>query len=214
MYVKLWMVDDPVTIGPKATLAEARELFRRHRIRRLPVVADNTLVGILGRRDLEGALPSSLDAREEGEEVFVAEHTEVRAVMVSPVISIGPDETLVDAVKKMRKNTIDGLPVVADGSLVGLVSITDILDAFLEIMETRGGGTRLDLRLGNQPEALYAMIEIMSDHDREIVAIFQHHGYSRDHQLVTVQVRGLDQEELIDGLWSGGIQVERVTKVL
>ncbi len=214
MYVKLWMVEDPVTIGPEATLAEAVELFRQHGIRRLPVVSKDTLVGILGRRDLEGALPSSLEAKDEGEEVFVAEHTEVRAVMISPVISIGPNETLVDAVKKMRKNKIDGLPVVADGRLVGLVSITDILDAFLEIMETKGGGMRLDLRLGNQPEALYEMIETMSDHDREIVAIFQHHGYSRDHQLVTVQVRGRDQQELIDGLWSAGIQVEQVTAVL
>lgn len=213
MNVNLWMVTDPVTITPEQTLGEARRLFENHKIRRLPVVVDNILVGILSPGDLEKAMPSIFDSEGSNEEEYLADHIEIRAVMTASPLTIKADEPLIEAACKMRKNRIDGLPVVEDGSLVGVISITDILDAFIEILSTDKPGTRLDLKIDRQPESFYKMIKIFQRQQKEILAITQHHDFSKNHQLITIQISGHDNEDLLEQLWNNKVMVEKVTQL-
>ena len=213
MLVKLWMGTDVVTIAPTETIAVAARLLKEHKIRRLPVVEGGVLVGVVSPNDLEKVMPSILDAEATGEEEFIADHTEVRTVMTSSPITIGPDDTLVEAAGKMRRNKIDGLPVVENKKLVGILSISDILDAFLEIMATNRPGTRFDLKIDHQPESFYKMIKAFQKQGKEILAITQFFEFSKEHQLLTIQISGDDNEDLIDMLWASNVTVDRITPV-
>jgi acetoin utilization protein AcuB len=133
--------------------------------------------------------------------------------MTSSPITVVPDDTLVEAIQKMRRNKIDGLPVVEELKLVGILSITDILDAFLEIMTGGQPGTRLDLKIAQDPEAFYKMIKVFQKQHKEILAISQHYRFSKEHRLVSVRIKESDNEDLIDMLWNNEVTVERITPV-
>ncbi len=213
MFVKMWMGTDVVTVTPNQTVAEAKKLMQDRRIRRLPVVEEEALIGVVSVNDLKKVMPSILDFQVDNEAQFAADHTEVRTVMTSSPITIGPDDTLVEAARKMRRNNIDGLPVVENRKLVGILSISDILDAFLEIMVIDHAGTRFDLKIDQAPETFYKMIRAFQKQQKEIVAITQFHNFSKDQQMVSIQIRGEDNEDLIDLLWAGNVTIERITPV-
>jgi acetoin utilization protein AcuB len=213
MFVKQWMATEVVTVAPHETIGAAGKLLKGHKIRRLPVVEAGVLVGIISPRDLEKVMPSMLDAEGASEEEFIAANTEIRTVMTASPITVEPDDTLVEAIKKMRRNKIDGLPVVEDMRLVGILSITDILDAFLEVMTGGQAGTRLDLKIDQTPEAFYKMIKAFQKQNKEILAISQHYGYSAEHHLVTIHIKENDNDELIDMLWKSQVTVERISPV-
>ncbi len=216
MYVKQWMGTEVVTIAPQQTIAEAEQQLQAHRIRRLPVVENGILVGVVSPNDLEKVMPSILEAENRTEQQFVAEHTEIRAVMTSSPVTVGPDDTLVEAIRRMRHHKIDGLPVVEDighKKLVGILSITDILDAFLELMPGGRAGTRFDLKIDHAPESFYKMVKAFQRQNKEILAISQHHGFSTEYQLIFVHIRETDNDELIDLLWQSNVKVERVSPI-
>jgi acetoin utilization protein AcuB len=205
------MGTDVVTVAPNQTIAEAARLLKDHKIRRLPVVEGQLLVGIVSPNDLGKAMPSILDAQGGNEEEFIADHTEIKAVMTESPITVGPDDTLVEAARKMRRNKIDGLPVVENRKLVGILSISDILDAFLEIMATDRPGTRFDLKIDHEPESFYKMIKAFQKQHKEILAITQFYDFSKEHQMLTIQISGVDNEALIDMLWANNVSVDRIS---
>ncbi len=209
MFVKQWMKSEVLTVGPEDTIGAAAQLLKQHKIRRLPVVADGVLVGVVSPNDLEKVMPSILDAEGASEEAFLAANTEIRTVMTASPITVCSDDTLSAAARKMRHHKIDGLPVVDCGRLMGIISITDILDAFLVVMTGDQTGTRLDLKIAQEPEAFYKMIKAFQKTGKEIVAIAQHYGYSADHHLVTVHIKEQDNDDLLDLLWQNGVTIKR-----
>jgi len=213
MFVKQWMGRDVVSIAPNESIAVAEKILKDHKIRRLPVVDAGVLVGVISPRDLEKVMPSILDAEGVSEEQFIAANTEVRTVMTSSPITVEPDDTLVEAVRKMRLNKIDGLPVVEEMKLVGILSITDILDAFLEIMTGGQSATRIDMKIDHFPEIFYKMIKVFQKQNKEILSISQHYGFSAEQHMVTIYIKENDNDDLVDALWKNEITVERVSQV-
>ena len=213
MFVKQWMGGDVVSIAPNESIAVAEKILKDHKIRRLPVVEAGVLVGVISPRDLEKVMPSILDAEGVSEEEFIAANTEVRTVMTSSPITVEPDDTLVEAVRKMRLNKIDGLPVVEEMKLVGILSITDILDAFLELMTGGQAATRFDLKIDHSAETFYKMIKVFQKQHKEILSISQHYGFSAEQHMVTIHIKETDNDDLVDALWKNEITVERVSQV-
>ena len=125
MLVKDRMSPRFITIGPGASLAEARSLLDHHRIRHLPVVEKDNPVGIITDRDIRSAASaSSLGQVKVGE------------AMTKHLIMVTPDTQVQEAAKLMVTHRIGGLPVQREGKLVGIITETDLLKAFVEIVET------------------------------------------------------------------------------
>ena len=116
------MTSNPETIGPDATLSNAKTIMDAGRFRRVPVVEDGRLVGILTERDLR-------------EYTGYLEATRVNAAMRTALVSVTPYNTVEDAARLMLKHKIGGLPIVADGKLVGIVTTSDLLKAFLVVVK-------------------------------------------------------------------------------
>jgi len=137
MRVDQWMNRDLVTAEPRDSFRTAMHLIRQKGIRHLPVVEDKRLVGIVTDRDLRQAAPSGATSLSIHEVHYILEKLTVRDIMTKQVVTIRPDQTVEDAALLLLGHRIGGLPVVQDGELVGIITETDILQAFLQL---RGKG--------------------------------------------------------------------------
>lgn len=160
MLVKNRMNADPVSVSPDDTLAQAQRLTREHRIRHLPVVQGGLLAGILSDRDLRTAMHSPL----EGGSAASLGDAKVEQVMTREVITTGPFDTVEDAAKLLCRHRIGALPVVdAHGRLVGMISETDVLTAFAEVLSAGGPSSRLEISIEDRPGALAALLRVLGE---------------------------------------------------
>ena len=116
-----WMARELVTAGPLDSVGHARELLQQHRINQLPIIEDGKLIGIDTDRDLRTKeyVPQS------------SRQIALEKVMTRDVITLEPASTLVEAATVLRHKRIGSVPIVDGGRLVGIVTRSDILDAFI-----------------------------------------------------------------------------------
>jgi nucleotide-binding universal stress UspA family protein len=117
--VAKWMTRDPISVEPADKLASVRSKMNSGHFRTMPVLSGGKLAGIITDRDLR---------RHEG----YLDHTEVRLAMTTEVATVRPATPIHEAAKMLLERKIGGLPVVDDERLVGIISTSDILRAFLE----------------------------------------------------------------------------------
>jgi len=128
------MTKDPLTVTPTETVGQADDLMNTNKIRQLPVVQGNDLVGIATDRDirsfLSGSLLEGVEAREE------ALNTKVREIMTTEPMSVSSDDDLQEAIELMIDEKIGGIPVVDEAEgLVGIVTYVDVLRCFLNRLQ-------------------------------------------------------------------------------
>ena len=136
MKVKNLMQSHVVTLNTANALDVAGDIMRMSRIRHLPVVdADKRLVGLLSQRDLfKASISSVLGFAREREHEWLGE-VSVREVMTKEVTTIEPEAGVVEAVDKMIAGKFGCLPVVEEGKLVGLITETDCLRCFRDLLK-------------------------------------------------------------------------------
>lgn len=132
------MSSPAICIDSQSTLPEADALMKKHSVRRLPVLKDRELVGIITLGDVRGALPSEVTSLNQSELGFLMEQVKVERVMRQPVITVSPETKLADAARLMVENRISGLPVLfADGSVIGLVTESDIFRILIDMLDPK-----------------------------------------------------------------------------
>jgi len=162
MRVRDKMTPDPITITPKTTVAEALDLMRENKVRRLPVLDKGKLVGIVTDRDLCEVSPSPATSLSIFELNYLLARTKISEIIKKQrLITIEPDAYLEEAALIMRDNQIGAIPVVEKGKLVGIITESDIFDAFIELMGLREPGMRLELELEDEPGMLIKAAEII-----------------------------------------------------
>ena len=138
MYCKRLVADimtpNPVTVTPRNAIRTAINLMREGGYRRLPVVDRGRLVGIITDRDLRRAANSPFVVREQWYDNFILDHIEVGSCMTPNPLTVAPSDSIVDAARLLRNHKIGGLPVMADGQLVGIITETNLLDFLIEIL--------------------------------------------------------------------------------
>lgn len=122
-----WMTRDPVTISRDLGVGVAYQMMSLHRCRRLPVVDDDRLVGIVTMSDVrEARPPTDLELSVTALHYHLA-LTEVGKIMTPSPRTVEPDATILSAAQIMLEDKIGGLPVVDDGRVVGIITETDVL---------------------------------------------------------------------------------------
>jgi len=159
MLVGKRMTKTPVIIRSEERLSEAREKMLRGRFRRLPVVSDGKLVGIVTDRDLRA-------------HTGYLERTKVNGVMTEKVRTVSPSTTLEEAAQTMLKLQIGGLPVVENGQLVGIITTSDVMKAFLDTMgASQPASTRIDFILEGEEHGIIEVSRVVSREGGEILGI-------------------------------------------
>ena len=134
MYVDRIMTREVVVVAPNAKLAEIAQTMTERQVRHLPVVdASGTLLGMIARRDVQKATPSSITTLSVGEVNYLTSKVTAEQVMQADLIICTPQTLVEDAGLLIRQNKIGAIPVIDAGNLVGIVSTGDLLDFFLDI---------------------------------------------------------------------------------
>src|SRR5262249_41613842 len=121
-----------ITAGPDTSITEARHLMTKHRIRHLLVTDEGgRLLGMVTDRDVRSNLPSQATSLSVWEINHLLSELTVAKVMTQGVISIGPDREAKEAARLMLDHKIGALPVLDEGHLLGIVTETDLLRAFV-----------------------------------------------------------------------------------
>lgn len=155
MLVRDWMTSDPITVTPDTPVLDALRILKERGFRRLPVMDGARLAGIVTRKDLKDAMPSKATTLSVWELNYLLSKLTVSEVMARPVVTAAQGEYMEDAALRMREHNVGGMPVLDDGGrLSGIITITDILRAFIEIMGLREGGRRLTLDMPDVPGSL------------------------------------------------------------
>ena len=140
MFVRSWM-SCPAVVLPAATpVPDALEYMAIRKIRRIPVIQDGALAGIVTRSDLQ-AIAARHDRSGRTSSIVLAD------VMKSPVLTVAPDDTLEHASTVMLDNEVSGLPVVDGNRLMGMITESDVFEAFNEIMGTAENGARIAMTI-------------------------------------------------------------------
>lgn len=129
------MSRDLAMVTPADSIRIAIERMREHQCRRLPVLEEGKLVGIVTDRDLRRATNSPFVLRERWYDEFVLDNISVKACMSSNPRTVTPQTKIVEAARLMRDKKIGGLPVVDKDALVGMVTETDLLDYLITLLE-------------------------------------------------------------------------------
>jgi len=161
MKINSLMITDPITITENASIQEAIELMKINSIRHLPVVAkDNKLKGFITLADLkQGLIPSMLT------DVSLSD-----LIVRNPII-VTPDDDVESAARLIYKHKISGMPVVKNDKLVGIITETDILRAFINMMGLLTASSRIDLVVGDEPGAFRNVSQIINDNGGDIINV-------------------------------------------
>lgn len=160
MLVRDRMSTPAITVEARTSLAEALNLMRRLGIRRLPVLQRRRLVGIVTWTDLMRAQPSLVAGVDAEAASAFLERTPVREIMSPSPLTIGPDAPVEAAAVIMRREKIGGLPVVEKRSLLGMLTESDVFEAFIDLTGLRQGGARLVLDLTGRANAIAGLAAI------------------------------------------------------
>jgi acetoin utilization protein AcuB len=153
MKIRDLMIPDPITITANASITDALELMKLNSIRHLPVVSrGNVLSGFVTLADLkQGLIPSMVG------DVSLSD------LMISDPIVVGPEEDIEIAAQLIYKHKIGGMPVVEGKKLVGIITESDILRTFIDMMGILTGSSRIDVVMKNEPGALKEALQIIND---------------------------------------------------
>ncbi|MGB5751214.1 MAG: CBS and ACT domain-containing protein [Desulfobacterales bacterium] len=167
MKIQALMVSDPITISAHASISEAIELMKINSIRHLPVVSEaNLLEGFLTLADLkQGLIPSMLG------------DLNLHDLMIREPITVRPEDDVEIAAQLIYKHKIGGMPVVDNGQLVGIITATDILRTFIDMMGILTSTSRIDVVVGDQPGGLKKALQIVNDKGADIINV----GMTADH---------------------------------
>jgi acetoin utilization protein AcuB len=193
--VQAWMSSPVHTVAPSATAAEAVALLRRHRIRHLPVVEGERVVGVITDRDLRAA--------DLGQPVSAA--------MSRPVLSVGPRTALDRAARLLFDRRIGCLPVVEESRLVGILTQTDAVAALVELLRSRVGGPRIEVVVTSCPDAVtrahHAVRSLGSEVARLVVAAVEPVGGGRRPERVRLQIETREMPRVLAALRQAGLTI-------
>ena len=122
-----------VTITTQDDLVSAEELFKKHRIRHIPVVRGDTILGMLSYTDLMRiSFADAIDEDEFEVDTMVYNMFSIEQVMVKDVVSVPPTATVKEVAQFLALKEFHALPVVDEGKLVGIVTTTDLIRYLIE----------------------------------------------------------------------------------
>lgn len=212
MKVKERMSPKVITVNKETSINEAFTLMKENNIRRLPVMDKGAVVGIVTLSDLNQAAPSTATSLSIHELNYLLAKTKIKDVLPKrqEVITIGPENYIETAAKKMRHHRISGLPVVDGDRLVGMVTETDIFDAFIDILGVRKTHSRIDLYVDDRPGTIAKITGIIAAAGMNILNTVVYYDGQRDKYKMIIRIEELDCEDVVQKLKESGYELESV----
>lgn len=166
MFVSSSMVRKVITIEKEASVFDAHDKMSLNKIRHLPVVDKaNRLIGIVTDRDIRSAMPFTLlKGIYNQEEKAKIESLKVEDIMTPNPITISPMYTIQDALLMIQKERVGAFPVVdSDGTLTGILSVRDLLRAFINVLGIKEPGTLVGILVEEKIGQLKKIVDAITE---------------------------------------------------
>jgi acetoin utilization protein AcuB len=206
MLVQDIMQTQVITATIKTTLPEILRLLEPRGFRHVPVVDGGALVGIISDRDVKGAMVSAATSTEGRERDRLLGRLTAGEIMTRTVTTVAPMFAVEEAARLMVTQKISALPVTEGGRLVGIVTETDVLRLFVKAMGALEPSSRIDVLLGEQPEALPDVIQTVERSDASISSVMTLVGRSGAREAV-IRVATINPGTAIKALEAKGYTV-------
>jgi acetoin utilization protein AcuB len=195
MLVGKRMTKDPITVTPDEFLSQAREKLTAGGFRLLPVVSDGELVGVITDRDLRA-------------HVGDLARTKINGVMTEKPLTVEPSTTLESAAQTLLTRKIGGLPVTENGRLVGVITTSDMLKAFLDVLgATEEASARIDFVVDDEGHGLTEASAIVSHQGGEVLGLGTYRGQWGGDSVCYLRIRTGDAERIATILGQKGFNV-------
>lgn len=161
MFVSRSMTRKVITIDKDADILEAKDQMAHHGIRHLPIVEnDDLLIGIVTDRDIRSALPSELYSGKKKERLS---GIKVKDIMTKDPVTIPPSHTIQDALLLIQRKRFGAFPVADEkGRLKGIISVRDLLRAFINVLGIKEPGTLLCIIMDDKVGELKKVVDIIT----------------------------------------------------
>lgn len=192
------MTRNPVTILETDSVTDAQSLMKKQKVHRLPVLNHHgKLVGIVSEKDLLYASPSPASTLSLYEMSNLLAKLKVEKVMTRKLITVTPDTLVEDAARMLVDNNIGGLPVVAAGALVGIVTESDLFRLFIDLFGTRRRGLRATLRVTERPGELAELASEIAKEGGNIISLGAFPGNEVTDPVIIMKVEGIEKGRLL-----------------
>ncbi|MDA8164643.1 MAG: CBS and ACT domain-containing protein [Desulfobacteraceae bacterium] len=194
MKVKNWISREPITIPRTAFIQDAMHLMQEHSIRHLPVMEDGQLVGLITSSDLRQFFFPAM-----------VEDIPVHQVMTLNPVTINANSSIETAARLIHDYKISGLPVLDKKKLVGIITASDLLSAFIEVMGLLKASSRLDVIVGKKG-GLAEVSRIIKQHHCEIISVATESHSSR-RKVHYFRLEKCDLKPVVEALEEAGHKV-------
>lgn len=211
MFVKWRMTANPFTIDSGATVPDAIEMMQTHGITKLPVLRDGKLCGVVSQSDINRALPSDATSLSFGEVAYLLSKLKIYKIMKKNPPTISADAMLEEAAIVMRDSKVEILPVMDEGKVTGVITESDVLDAFIDINGAREPGTRLVIEADDQPGVMSRLARVTGELETNITHIAVYRT-GMESSFVLLGVNTVNTADLEEAFTKAGFQVRYVLR--
>ncbi len=164
MYIGWYMKTNLITALPETSVLKARDLMSQNRISHLPVAdKEGRLVGIVTDRNLKEAWASPATTLSAHELTYVLQKLTVSSIMVKKTITATPDMTIERGARIIHENKIGALPVLKGEKLVGIITITDLMEVLLTALGLTDDSRRLSILVKDRIGVLADVGKLMAE---------------------------------------------------
>jgi len=201
------------TVQQEDTVEQAQTLMAVNNIRHLPVLEGRNLVGILSERDIRGVLiPHRVSGTgKNGQAFYLSRDVKVEEAMTGDPLWVTPESDIEEAARLLVHNKIGCLPVIDEGAVVGIITDTDILQVFSQIMGVLEASSRVDIELGKDPRALEKATEIIRKNNGSIISVGILPGPAKGKKgksVYSFRLKSCDTDPIVKGLRKAGYAVK------
>lgn len=205
MIVEQMMKKDVFTLLPTNTLNDAFHLMNEKEIRHIPIVDENKkLCGIITSHDVNNALPSSLN----GQNCAALYETPIESFMTTDVIIGHPLDFVEEVAVTFFDSKISCLPIVTGGELVGIVTTTDLLYAYIKLTGSHQPSSKIDIRVTDKTGTLADVTQVFKKLNANVLSILVYPDHEhKNHRILSIRVTVINPLPIIQQLQKEGFQV-------
>jgi len=211
MYVRNKMITDIVSIFPEASISLAFQLMHEKNVSQLPVVKDNKLVGLVTEVLLSEFTPSKATTLSMYELNYILGKTTVESIMAKNIPTCTEDMLIENVAIIMNEQDINMVPVVDENQkLLGLISRSDIIESFIEIIGAKDKGTRLTLLSKDETGKLAEIGQIIKEFGINVTHLSNFNNDSTNEIEIIIRMNTNETDDIVTALSERGYEIIRI----
>lgn len=210
MYIDSIMTTDVISITEDTRINEMNELMKLNALQHLPVVNDaGMIIGMVSHQDIQKATPSEITTLTVGESNFLLSKITATQIMQTELVFCEPTTLIEEAAQILRNQGISSLPVVEASKLIGIATIEDVLDFFLDITGCgQTDATRIAARLEDKKGSLSSFLDKINEKGGYIISVASPTKADKDgKRICIVRYYADDPRQLDEHLKNSGIEI-------